>query len=271
MFNNLIESSSHREDFSRKGSIFLGTLVAYTLLLVLAGVGAVYAYDARLETQSTELALVTFVPIDSTTKPAATEPRNNRPRAATSTDTEVRPPVRPILIASTDNPLKVPDQAGTVGSSISPAPPGAVLGPIVSDRSGGPIGPPSQPGDGSGSPRGSSSAANPIKEDLPPPPVINKPKPSTIVSIGVVNSKAIDLPKPPYPPFAKPVRATGIVTVEILIDESGKVISAHAVSGHVLLRPAAVKAAYQARFSPTLLSKQPVKASGIITYNFTLQ
>ena len=62
---------------------------------------------------------------------------------------------------------------------------------------------------------------------------------------------------------------SGAVTVQILLDETGKVISARAVSGHPLLQAAAVKAAYQARFSPTILSDQPVKVSGIITYNFT--
>jgi len=40
------------------------------------------------------------------------------------------------------------------------------------------------------------------------------------------------------------------------------------VSGHPLLRAAAVAAARGARFSPTKLSGQPVKVSGVITYNF---
>jgi len=53
-----------------------------------------------------------------------------------------------------------------------------------------------------------------------------------------------------------------------LIDETGKVVSASAAGGHPLLQAAAVSAARGARFSPTLLSGQPVKVSGIITYNF---
>jgi TonB family protein len=66
------------------------------------------------------------------------------------------------------------------------------------------------------------------------------------------------------------VKASGPVNVQVLIDETGKVISAQAVSGHPLLRAAAVQAARQARFSPTMLGEQPVKVSGVITYNFTL-
>jgi protein TonB len=58
------------------------------------------------------------------------------------------------------------------------------------------------------------------------------------------------------------------VAVQVLIDEDGRVISANAVSGHPLLRGAAEQAARGARFSQTLLSGQPVKVSGVITYNF---
>jgi len=92
-----------------------------------------------------------------------------------------------------------------------------------------------------------------------------------IVSGGVLNGKAIVKPQPAYPPIAKAARASGTVTVQILLDEEGYVIAANAVSGHPLLQQAAVYAARQARFSPTLLEGQPVKVSGVITYNFVLQ
>jgi TonB family protein len=105
----------------------------------------------------------------------------------------------------------------------------------------------------------------------PPPPPTPEPKPKTVVSGGVLNGKAISKPQPAYPPIAKAARASGTVTVQILVDESGRVVSASAVSGHPLLQQAAVSAARQARFSPTTLKGQPVKVSGIITYNFVLQ
>jgi protein TonB len=105
----------------------------------------------------------------------------------------------------------------------------------------------------------------PVPTPTPPP------KPKTVVSGGVLNGKAISKPQPPYPPIAKAARASGTVTVQILVDESGRVIQASAVNGHPLLQQAAVSAARQARFSPTLLSGQPVKVSGVITYNFVLQ
>ena len=64
---------------------------------------------------------------------------------------------------------------------------------------------------------------------------------------------------------------SGTVNVQILIDEKGKVIAAHAVNGNPLLSGEAVRAAYLARFSPTIVGDTPVKVSGVINYNFVLQ
>jgi TonB family protein len=112
-----------------------------------------------------------------------------------------------------------------------------------------------------------------VKLDGEPPPaaVARVPKPLLKpISGGVLNGKAVDLPRPAYPPQAKTARAEGVVTVEVVIDEKGKVISAKATSGHNMLRQAAVQAAQGARFSPTMLSGQPVKVTGEINYNFAL-
>lgn len=88
---------------------------------------------------------------------------------------------------------------------------------------------------------------------------------------GVLNGKAISLPLPEYPILARQAKASGTVMVQVTIDEEGNVISAESVSGHPLLRAAAVTAARQARFSPTRLSGQPVKVTGVVTYNFVAQ
>ena len=111
-----------------------------------------------------------------------------------------------------------------------------------------------------------------ISMSIPPPPPSPTPLPgaSAAVSGGVLNGKAISKPQPAYPPAAKAARASGTVTVQILVDEQGRVVSANAVGGHPLLRQSAVAAARQARFTPTLLSGQPVKVAGVVTYNFDL-
>ncbi len=88
------------------------------------------------------------------------------------------------------------------------------------------------------------------------------------ISGGVVNGKATMLAQPIYPPAAKAVGANGAVSVQVLIDEEGNVISAMAVSGHPLLKAAAAEAARRSKFKPTVLSGVPVKISGVIIYNF---
>jgi len=103
----------------------------------------------------------------------------------------------------------------------------------------------------------------------PPAPPAPRPilKP---ISGGVLNGTAIDLPAPYYPDTARRLRMTGVVIVEVVVDETGKVISAKAASGPPALRDVAVQAALRARFSPTKLSGQPVKVSGVINYKFAL-
>lgn len=100
----------------------------------------------------------------------------------------------------------------------------------------------------------------------PPPPA--RP-PLKTISAGVINGKAMNLPKPGFPAAARAVKASGAVSIQVVVDESGNILSASAVSGHPLLRQAAEQAAKNAKFSPTIMSGQPVKIAGIITYNFT--
>jgi len=85
---------------------------------------------------------------------------------------------------------------------------------------------------------------------------------------GVLNGKAVSLPAPEYPEIAKPAHASGSVPVKIVIDENGNVVGAEAISGHPLLRAAAVSAAREAKFTTTRLQGEPVKVSGVLVYNF---
>jgi len=101
----------------------------------------------------------------------------------------------------------------------------------------------------------------------PPSPAPRSQKP---VSGGALNGRALSLPQPIYPDPARRARLSGTVTVELVVDETGKVISAQATSGPAMLREAATQAAMKAKFSPTMLSGQPVKVSGTINYKFTL-
>ena len=108
-----------------------------------------------------------------------------------------------------------------------------------------------------------------VKLDSDPPPPAPKPMLRPI-SGGVLNGTAVSLPAPIYPEAAKRMRVSGIVSVDVVVDETGKVISAQASGGPASLRDVAVQAALKARFSPTKLSGQPVKVSGLINYKFAL-
>lgn len=118
---------------------------------------------------------------------------------------------------------------------------------------------------------GSNTQGPIVNLDSEPPPVAPAPRPILKpVSGGVLNGTAITLPPPAYPEAARRMRMSGLVTVEVIVDETGKVISAVATSGPSLLKDVAVQAALRARFSSTKLSGQPVKVSGVINYRFAL-
>jgi TonB family protein len=94
-----------------------------------------------------------------------------------------------------------------------------------------------------------------------------------IVQGGVLNGRALKLERPDFPPIARN-SGGGVVRVQILIDEDGKVISAKAINQgpiHLALIAAAENAARRSLFTPTRLSGVPVKVYGVIVYNFTFQ
>jgi protein TonB len=273
VFNNLIESSSHKEELARKGRFFLGTMAFYALLFAVGGVASIYAYDAHLENQSLEI--VTLLPPIVETPPADT-PHETRP-SAPNRSTDRMTDVRRVLMATVDTPALTPDRVSSERSNTPPVRPGipTVRGDVDTDAAaGGPIGPHST-GDGGGV---HVANAAPRVLETEPPPAMKTPTPAPtpipanyVKSLGAVTGQMLNRPTLNYPPMAKVAGIQGPVNVQVVIDESGKVISAHAVSGSPILRQAAEQAAYQARFSPTTLSHQPVKASGTITFNFILQ
>ena len=267
MFTNLIESQSHKKDLKRRGSFVVFTMAAYALFFVFAGVFSIYAYDAQLETQDQGLELLSFVPPVVT--PVATVPKRSAAPPSASDDHGVRPTRLPVLYDDAANPHKTPDTISSAAQPIPPARPNdrvdpdGVFDPGSSGHNTGPI------GNNTGGTGGNGNVVGDIGE--PPPAKIPEPPKPRTVHRTIINSLAVELPKPPYPNVAKQIRLEGIVNVQVLLDETGKVVSAHAVSGSPLLSPAAVNAAYRARFTPTLLGGQAVKVSGVITYNFKLE
>jgi TonB family protein len=83
-------------------------------------------------------------------------------------------------------------------------------------------------------------------------------------------AKAKERPLPPYPAIAKAARVESTVIVEILVSKTGDVICARSLSGHPLLRAAAVAASLKWKFEPIEVSGNPVKAVGTVAINFKL-
>jgi protein TonB len=270
MFSNLIESGSHRADLKRKGKFFLGATAFYTLLLAATGVGSIYAYNARLDDTSDYeiLAVMRFSP--SETRPE--RPRREEPRPAASNnrdqqfatrigDISVITPFRGDRVAAEsakDVGARTPVRISNYNSD-----PASTGGPAHTNYTSG-------PGEGTGPPAVSGDGPTP-----PPSPAHVTPTPAqhtgpVRLTSEILIGKAISKPAPPYPAVAKQIGMQGSVAVQVLIDEQGHVLSAKATSGPPLLLAAAVQAAYKATFIPTKLSGQPVKVTGVITYNFVL-
>lgn len=263
MFDNLVESGSHKQDLGRKGSFLLGTLAIYGVIGLALLVTSIWFTVATLDSQDLELTtLVAPVPVPQ----QANEPKKQEEAKPQKQDQNVD--VRKELIASVDRTELVPKEVSAKASNIPPVRRGVTT--VVGSSDSNAAAPMAAgPGTGTGLVAGPTSVN--IAEEPPPPPPPKPTPPRAPISGGVLNGKAISLPKPVYPPIARQAHASGTVVVQVTIDENGKVISAAAVSGHPLLRAVARAAALGARFSPTKLSGQPVKVTGVITYNFVAQ
>ena len=84
--------------------------------------------------------------------------------------------------------------------------------------------------------------------------------------IGYATSKA----NPIYPPTARNMRMTGVVKLDIIVDEDGRVAEVQNVDGPALLQDAAATAVRKWRFKPFKRDGQPAKASGYVSFNFRL-
>jgi periplasmic protein TonB len=265
MLDQLVESKSHAAEDTKRTGFLLTTFIVVVTILMSAWLYSLFAKDYGMGGDELSLETLVAPPVIED----APEPEPEKQEKQKDPNVDVR---KEIIASMNETPPKPPDTTSVVKNTIPPRDPNkyTVKGDINFDAANAP--PPDYKGSVNTGGTGSDSGATGGGGDAetgggapPPPPVKKVPKQ---ISGGVLNGKATSLPKPPYPPAARAVRASGAVTVQVLIDESGAVVSASAVSGHPLLRAAAVQAARGARFSPTQLSGQPVKVSGVITYNF---
>lgn len=279
MLDQLVESKSGGGDGKRSGFL-LTTLVLVFSLFFGSILYSLFARDLGIGGEDLELStLVAPVPVPED-EPPPPEPEKQPEKQQQAEKVDNSLPTRTVNMARVDEPI-APDKISTAQNTAKARPNTAFQ---ISDKDSDPTGPSSgverTTGNTGGGPTVVSTPRPQVVEDDDEPPPTPKPtvKPTAtpppvpkVVSGGVVNGKAVNLVKPPYPPAAKAVRASGAVNVQVTIDENGNVISASAVSGHALLRQAAESAARSSKFSPTMLSGQKVKVTGVIVYNFTAQ
>jgi protein TonB len=273
MLDQLVISSGRGKESRKLRLVFLGTATLVLMGCFSVFVWSIMAMELNLTEDGLEIStMIAPVPIPAV-EPPKPEPQQAQPRQAAKNDM----PVRQTSMLRPDELKDIPDKISTTPNTEKARPNMPYrIGKIDSD--GTPAGSdPSRdgtPGGGGGDPIGPGHVAQKIEKD-DTPPVLEKKQPEekktmpAIVHSSVINGKATSLPKPLYPAPAVAVNAGGEVSVKVLLDENGNVISAQVISGHPLLRQSALQAARNAKFSPTVLNGQKVKVDGTIVYRFS--
>jgi TonB family protein len=255
MFEQLVESSSLKRQ-GRRWSYFAVTSAVWVLVTSAVIVGGVAGYDGRLNDQFEMLTMVLPSP------PLA--PLPSGPPVKRQATTQLQPATftsqqhAPREIPQPSN-LPPTDMSVIAGSGTGPGVPG-----------GDPNGVPEGVLHGvPGVPPGGTSV---IGEPPPPPPTPKKEEAPVVRTARrtstILQGTAIRRVEPPFPRIAIVAGVSGSVVVEVLVDEKGVVVSARALSGHVLLRSAAESAARGWRWNPTVLNDVPIQVVGTITFNF---
>lgn len=267
MFDKLIESNSVQADFKPRRKFFMVSSVVVGIMFLSAVVISLYAQDLDLGTETFELVeMIAPVPNDA----PEPEPPREQPQRQTNQQDSSELPNRRDLIANINRTQLIPNEISTTPNTALTIPDTGRFTNLDRADSNGTGSPGSET---RGTPGGSSAAevvsSEPVEAKVPPPVAKAEPKKAVTQTKGVVNGYATDLPKPIYPAAARAIGLSGVVNVQVLIDEYGNVVSAKAIDGPVIFKTEAERSAKRAKFKPTYLSEQPVKVTGIIVYRFT--
>jgi protein TonB len=98
------------------------------------------------------------------------------------------------------------------------------------------------------------------------------PQSQRVLHLGgdVTNSHPLDKLNLVYPQLAKAAHIVGRVVIQAIIDETGRVVNARAISGPPLLYLAAVEAVSKERFAPVLLNGEPTRCDLQVQVSFHL-
>ena len=273
MLDNLVESKSNAGETGRKAGFLITTLFTVASLFLVSLTYSLFAKDLGMDDNGLELSTLVAPVLEAEAPPPPEIQKPTQRQTSAPSNVITRTDTFASIERTTEPPADTKGQKG-IQSWVKNARLGTEnLNPSsgLNSQSRG-----NELGDGVNVNNNNSS-----EKEVEPPPVMPKPSPKpaaveqpkkvTMVTGGVVNGKATNLVRPQFSAAAKAVKASGAVNVQVVIDENGRVISASAVSGHQLLRKSAEDAARASKFTPTLLTGKPVKVTGVIVYNFTMQ
>lgn len=254
MFDTLVESTK-RKNSKRASRYFVVTTAIYAVALVAIGVGTIIGFSPALAEEHNLIGML-----------APPLPNNAPPTVQPKNIPNLKPDVSAGFVAPVKPPVEIPDPSTVHSAPTRPIGPSVMYDPNLPFTN------------SSGGGNGLGIGKDPIPDPPPPKEEVVKPTPTPelkketkTVSEGVLQGMAVRKQRPAYPPIAKAARVSGPVQVVVTISEEGKVIDAYAADGNPMLRQAAVDAARQWVFTPTTLSKVPVKVQGMLTFNFVLQ
>jgi TonB family protein len=258
--------------FSAQLRIVLISGIGATLFVAALMAAAHHSANAVLRTATRSAATPALKPA---TSPAPTPATNNPPPVAAA------PAAAATTAATGAAPIPSP-------SPSSPHP----RHPAHSSRDDGYIAPPwstpipaqlaaagATPGVSSASTTPSVASARSEKPDKPDKPIGpdtalgSSPisPPTRHLSVASGQMAILSAPPPGYPMLARIAHVQGRVVVEAVVDPNGAVSTAHVLSGHRLLRGAALGAVLQRRYRPYRVDGHPVEVSTTITLNFSSQ
>ncbi len=252
MFNSIGQPS--RFDVARKIAMFLVSTAAHLMAVIILVMLPLVFIGALPEVQ-----LLSFLIAAPEPPPAPAPPTPPDPREKIS-------PPKPVSLGAFEPPPRIPQ--GIPAPDSEPLPDGlppdvlrGIPGGSFAGGSGGVAGTPIA--------RFGFDAAIPTPAPPPAPPVIKKEPVRR--STGVQESKLIKKVDPVYPQIAIHARVSGVVILDVRVDEEGNVESIRVLSGHPLLNEAAVSAVRQWKYSPTILNGEPVPVIATVTVIFNLR
>jgi TonB family protein len=202
----------------------------------------------------------------------------NNPTATQPTSTAAQPDSKPFFLPVVSDTNKTSKPSDTLNASTQKA---VVQAPVTDEQKSTPK--KTDENTGADNRKMASQEPKALVISNPPPktnddaqkpnvsgPAAGPGKDSGMMDVGSLLAYATRQAPPVYPMAAKNMRATGIVRVEVTVDENGDVTDVQKTSGPTLLQGAAKEAIKKWRFKPFVRDGQPVRATGFVNFNFSL-